>query len=105
MRNVPTRLQRGAGIPAVDRLAYFAEAASAQLDGAKHLVLAGARSPVSFFAYPGMPSDLVPAGCAVHALAGHSGAAAALCALADEVAPGTQAPVATRRARSCRPAR
>lgn len=65
----PTRLERGAGVPAVERLAYFAEAATAQLDGSKHLVLAGAKSPVSFFAYPGMPSDLVPAGCAVHLLA------------------------------------
>jgi acetolactate synthase I/II/III large subunit len=90
----PTRLERGAGIPAVERLAYFAEAATAQLDGAKHLVLAGAKSPVSFFAYPGMPSDLVPAGCEVHMLAEHSGAADALAALADEVAPGTDAPVA-----------
>lgn len=90
----PTRLERGAGVPAVERLAYFAEAATAQLDGAKHLVLAGAKSPVSFFAYPGMPSDLVPAGCEVHLLAGHSGAAEALAAVADEVAPGTVAPVA-----------
>ena len=62
----PTRLERGAGVPAVERLAYFGEAAAAQLDGAKHLVLAGAKSPVSFFAYPGKPSDLVPAGCQVH---------------------------------------
>jgi acetolactate synthase-1/2/3 large subunit len=90
----PTRLERGAGVPTVERLAYFAEAATAQLDGAKHLVLAGAKSPVSFFAYPGMPSDLVPAGCEVHVLAEHSGAAAALVAVADEVAPGTVAPVA-----------
>ncbi len=90
----PTRLERGAGIPAVDRLAYFGEAAAAQLNGAKHLVLAGAKSPVSFFAYPGMPSDLVPAGCEVHVLAEHSGAADALIALADQVAPGTVAPVA-----------
>ncbi|VBA55530.1 acetolactate synthase large subunit [Mycobacterium pseudokansasii] len=90
----PTRLERGAGVPAVERLAYFAEAAAAQLDGAKHLVLAGAKSPVSFFAYPGMPSDLVPAGCAVHVLAEPSGAAEALTALADELAPGTSAPVA-----------
>jgi acetolactate synthase-1/2/3 large subunit len=87
----PTRLERGAGIPAVDRLAYFAEAAAAQLDGAKHLVLAGAKSPVSFFAYPNMPSDLVPAGCEVHVLAEYSGAAAALVALADELAPNTVA--------------
>jgi acetolactate synthase I/II/III large subunit len=90
----PTRLERGAGIPAVDRLGYFAEAAAAQLNGAKHLVLAGAKSPVSFFAYPGMPSDLVPAGCEVHMLAEHSGAADVLAALADQVAPGTVAPVA-----------
>ncbi|MGD1111338.1 MAG: acetolactate synthase large subunit [Mycobacterium sp.] len=90
----PTRLERGAGIPAVDRLAYFAEAAAGQLDGAKHLVLAGAKSPVSFFAYPNMPSDLVPAGCEVHVLAEYSGAAEALAALADELAPDTVAAVA-----------
>ena len=90
----PTRLERGAGVPAVDRLAYFAEAAGAQLDGVKHLVLAGAKSPVSFFAYPNMPSDLVPAGCEVHVLAEQTGAADALAALADELAPGTTAPVA-----------
>ena len=89
----PTRLERGVGIPAVERLAYFAEAATAQLDGAKHLVLAGAKSPVSFFAYPGMPSDLVPAGCEVHMLAEYTGAADALTALADEIAPGTVAAV------------
>lgn len=90
----PTRLERGAGVPAVDRLNYFAEGAAAQLDGAKHLVLAGAKSPVSFFAYPGMVSDLVPAGCEVHVLAEYSGAADALTALADELAPGTTAPLA-----------
>ena len=90
----PTRLERGAGVPAIERLGYFAEAAAAQLDGAKHLVLAGARSPVSFFAYPGMPSDLVPSGCEVHVLTEYDGAATALAALADEVAPGTTAPTA-----------
>ncbi|HEY1838998.1 MAG TPA: acetolactate synthase large subunit [Mycobacterium sp.] len=90
----PTRLERGAGIPAVDRIPYFAEAVVAQLEGTKHLILAGAASPVSFFAYPGKPSDLVPEGCSVHVLAGPNGAAAALAALADEVAPGTKAAVA-----------
>jgi acetolactate synthase-1/2/3 large subunit len=90
----PTRLERGAGLPAVDRLAYFSEAVATQLDRAKHLVLAGAASPVSFFAYPGRPSDLVPEGCEVHVLAGHTGAADALMALADEVASGTAAAVA-----------
>ncbi len=65
----PARLERGAGRPVVDRLAYLAEFATAQLDGLRHLVLVDARSPVSFFAYPGKPSDLVPAGCTVHAVA------------------------------------
>ena len=86
----PTRLERGAGVPAVERLAYFAEAAQAQLAGASHLILAGATSPVSFFAYPGKPSDLVPEGCKVQVLAEYRGAAAALEQLADEVAPGTR---------------
>jgi acetolactate synthase-1/2/3 large subunit len=90
----PTRLERGAGVPAVERLAYFAEAAEAQLAGAQHLILAGAKSPASFFAYPGKRSDLVPDGAQVHTLAAHRGATAALEALADEVAPGTTAPLA-----------
>ena len=69
-------------------------------------MLAGAASPVSFFAYPGKPSDLVPEGCHVHVLAEHAGAAEALTALADEVAPGhdcCRSP--RRRARNCRPVR
>jgi acetolactate synthase I/II/III large subunit len=66
----PARLERGAGRPPVDRLAYLAEFVALQLDGLRHLVLVDAASPVSFFAYPGKPSDLVPAGCTVHPLAG-----------------------------------
>jgi len=54
----------------VQRLAYLAEQADAQLAGIRNLVLAGARSPVSFFAYPGRHGDLVPTGCAVTELAG-----------------------------------
>ncbi len=65
----PARLERGAGRLAPERLAYLAEMAVAQLDGLAHLVLVDAVSPVSFFAYPGKPSDLVPEGCRVHTLA------------------------------------
>ncbi|MEH3142202.1 MAG: acetolactate synthase large subunit [Mycobacterium kyogaense] len=90
----PARLRRGAGVPAVERLAYFAEAAAEQLAGARHIILAGAPSPVSFFAYPDKASDLVPDGCAVHVLASHHGAAQALERLADTVAPGTTASLA-----------
>ncbi len=82
----PARLERGAGLPAVDRLGYLAEFAAMQLDGLAHLVLVDAKSPVSFFAYPGKASDLVPEGCQVHVLAaGADDAVAALEALADAV--------------------
>ena len=65
----PTRIERGAGLPAIERLAYFAELAGVQLAGLQHLILVDAKSPVSFFAYPGKASDLVPPGCTVHTLA------------------------------------
>ena len=96
----PARMERGAGLPAVDRLAYLAEQAEAQLAGVGHLILAGARSPVSFFAYPGQASDLVPVDCPVTVLADRGqDAEAALEQLADLVAAGTQpllAPPAVR---------
>ncbi len=82
----PARLERGAGLPAIDRLAYLAEFAASQLSGTRHLILAGARAPVSFFAYPGKESSLVPAGGQVHVLAEPGddvcGALAALAGLA-----------------------
>lgn len=88
----PTRLARGAGVPAIDRLGYLAEQAAYQLDGIKHLIVAGTRPPVSFFAYPGKPSDLVPEGAAVHTLAGlETDVVAALEQLAQLVAPGVDA--------------
>jgi acetolactate synthase-1/2/3 large subunit len=86
----PARMEGGAGVPATRRLAYLAEQAGQQLDGVRTLVLAGAASPVSFFAYPGRSSDLVPAGCEVVILA-ETGqdVEAALVTLADRVAAGT----------------
>ncbi len=86
----PANLERGAGIPAVERLAYLAEMAQAQLDGVRHLVLVQATTPVSFFAYPDKASDLVPPGCTVHTLARPGeDAAGALEALAETLgAPG-----------------
>jgi acetolactate synthase I/II/III large subunit len=86
----PARQARGAGVPPLERLAYLAESAQSQLKGIRHIVLAGARSPVSFFAYPGLPSDLVPDGASVHTLADVTeDVTATLEALADRVAPGT----------------
>jgi acetolactate synthase-1/2/3 large subunit len=80
------RAERGAGIAVIQRLAYLAEMAAGQLDGLRHLILVDTTSPVSFFAYPGKPSDLVPEGCDVMVLAGGGDdAVAALEALASEV--------------------
>jgi acetolactate synthase-1/2/3 large subunit len=90
----PARMERGAGRPRVSRLAYLAEMAAPQLAGTRRLILAGARDPVSFFAYPGQASSLVPDGCEVHVLAGPvDDAARALAAVADRVAPDTKAAV------------
>lgn len=65
----PTRMARGAGLPHVERLAYFAELASVQLADIDHLILVDTKAPVSFFAYPGKQSSLVPPSCQVHVLA------------------------------------
>ncbi|MEM6808709.1 MAG: acetolactate synthase large subunit [Pseudomonadota bacterium] len=56
----PARVERGAGRVAVERLPYFGDAAIASLTGTDTVVLAGAPAPVSFFAYEGQPSRLLP---------------------------------------------
>lgn len=65
----PTRIERGAGLPAVERIAYLAELAGVQLADIEHLILLDTKAPVSFFAYPGKKSYLVPDTCKVHTLA------------------------------------
>ncbi len=94
----PPNLERGAGIPGIDRLAYLAEFAQAQLAGIEHMILVDAHSPVSFFAYPGKPSDLVPPGCAVHTLVRPGeDASDALEALAETLGAARDAPGAAAR--------
>jgi len=84
----PARLERGAGLPGLERLAYLAEFAQSQLAGTTQLILAGARAPVSFFAYPGLPSSLVSDGCQVRTLAAPGeDVCGALADLAERVAP------------------
>ncbi len=62
-----------------------------QLDGVRHVVVAGTRAPVSFFAYPGKASDLVPEGAQTHTLAGEDDdVVTALEELADLLAPDTE---------------
>lgn len=64
----PTRMKRGAGVPYAERLAYLAEMAGVQLSGYDNMVLVDAKAPVSFFAYPGKKSYLVPDGVKLYNL-------------------------------------
>ena len=78
------RHQRGAGRVACEKLPYFGEQAEAFLAEFKTIVFCGSEPPVSFFAYPGKPSWLSPAGSTLVRLASmREDAAAALSALAD----------------------
>ena len=87
----PARMERGAGLPRVGRLAYLAEMTARQLAGTRHLILAGTPAPVSFFGYPGQPSSMVPDGADVHLLAGPGDdVTGALTALAELVAADTK---------------
>jgi acetolactate synthase-1/2/3 large subunit len=61
----PAVAERGAGLPALDRLPYFPEAAMAALADADLVVLAGALEPVSYFGYEGVPALLAPEGTIV----------------------------------------
>ena len=100
----PTRLTRGAGLPAVERIAYLAEMAGVQLADTRHLVLVDAKAPVSFFAYPGKPSYLVPDTCTVHALATpEQDAVASLEKLAAALGAGQASPQLQAPARPGRP--
>jgi acetolactate synthase I/II/III large subunit len=80
------RIERGAGRVAVDRLPYAVEQAGKYLQGVRHLILVGAREPVTFFGYPNTPSRLTPADARVLTLgAPEQDLADALARLADAV--------------------
>jgi acetolactate synthase I/II/III large subunit len=63
------RLQRGAGLPAVERIQYIPEQAKEQLKEFRQLILVGASAPVAYFAYPGKDSTLTSPECVIHTLA------------------------------------
>jgi acetolactate synthase-1/2/3 large subunit len=101
------RLERGHGLPPVGRLPYFPEQCAESLRAISHLVLCGARAPVSFFGYRGGKSVPLPDTLEVTGLAGAGDdVLAALAALADRLGagaalpPAVAAPPATPRAPS-----
>ena len=68
-RTAVRRLERGAGLPAIERMPYFPDAAKAVLEGLADLIEVGAKEPVTFFGYQGFASQSAPAECRRHVLA------------------------------------
>jgi acetolactate synthase-1/2/3 large subunit len=87
------RIERGAGLVPVRRLAYFGERVMEELTGTDLLILIETDPPVAFFAYPNSPSELTPPGTRLLQLARRSeDGPSALAALADIVGSNTEAP-------------
>ncbi len=63
------RLQRGAGIPNVDRVQYVLEQGIEQFKEFRQLILVGTQPPVAYFAYPGKRSEFTSPECGIHTLA------------------------------------
>ena len=64
-----TRLERGAGIPRVDRVQYVLELGIEQFKDFRQLILVDTQAPVAYFAYPGKDSAFTSAECVVQTLA------------------------------------
>jgi acetolactate synthase-1/2/3 large subunit len=92
-----TRMERGAGRPQVERIAYVTEQAIAQLEGFETLVLVGTPAPVSFFGHPNKPSVLTGPHTEILTLARtQEDCAAALSALATLVGAEKYQPTVAR---------
>ena len=82
----PARVDVGPDLPDVNRLPYFPEDVLHVLQGTSQVVLAGGAAPVSFFAYQGQPSNLVPPDTeVVHLAHRHEDVAQALLDVALEI--------------------
>jgi acetolactate synthase-1/2/3 large subunit len=64
-----TRLERGAGFPAVERVAYVLEQGIDQFEEYRQLILVGAEVPRAYFAYPGKDTCFLAPDCQIHTLA------------------------------------
>jgi acetolactate synthase I/II/III large subunit len=64
------RIERGHGLPVVERVAYISEQAIEQFKEFRQLILVGALAPLPYFAHPTKSVAIVPTGCEIHTLAG-----------------------------------
>jgi acetolactate synthase-1/2/3 large subunit len=82
-----TRLERGAGLPTVERVAYVLEQGIEQFKEFRQLILVGADAPRAYFAYPGKDTAFTSSGCEIHTLAAtNEDLLGALAAVADSLA-------------------
>ena len=93
----PSQIQhmvRGRGRVPVDRIPYVVDNALKVLAGIRHVILAGAKPPTAFFAYPGKPSLVSPPDAQTHVLARpEQDAVGALEWLADELGAPENVPI------------
>jgi acetolactate synthase I/II/III large subunit len=81
-----TRVERGAGLPPVERVAYVLEQGVEQFKDFRQLILVGAKRPMAYFAYPGKNSEFTSPDCKIHTLAEvGEDRVGALCALAEDL--------------------
>jgi acetolactate synthase-1/2/3 large subunit len=59
----PPKQTRGGGTAKLERLPYLAELAIDHIKDVENLILLGCKPPVSFFAYPNVPSVIAPEAC------------------------------------------
>jgi acetolactate synthase-1/2/3 large subunit len=64
-----TRLERGAGLPHVERIPYIFEQAAEMLKEFRYLISVGAQPPISYFAHPSRDASPISPTCDVHTLA------------------------------------
>ena len=62
----PARVERGAGRVDIPRIPYFAEQAVGVLGEYEQFIIVCSQTPAAFFAYPDLPSLLVPEDAVVH---------------------------------------
>ena len=83
-----TRVERGGGLPAVERVAYVLEQGIDQFKEFRQLILVGAEVPRAYFAYPGKDTCFLPTECLIHTLATASeDRVGALVAVAEALSP------------------
>ena len=98
------RVERGAGLPPVQRIAYVLEQAVEQLKEFRQLILVGAQAPIAYFAQPGKDSAFTSPDCEIHTLASPGeDYVAALEALQSALSLSRTEPVAEKPARPALP--